>query len=304
MKVKNKIEYLATTTASAEKAVAPTFPIWFRLVRFAFRFLGPLFPKRAGRIAFQLFATPRTRARHKISDRVMEKARIFDILYGGHILKAYEWGEGDRVILLVHGWESRGTALRSFVPSLVKRGFRVVAFDGPAHGNSGGKQTTLPHFGGAICALINHLGGVDGIIAHSFGGASTAFALANLDTEIALRKLVLVGVPSRMTKVTEHYLELFKMPSSVAKEYRKILNEVLNMPIENADLKNAFPKMRVGETLIVHDEEDTVVPFASSQDIYDHWENATLLVSKGLGHYKLMKHPALVKRVTEFIDSY
>jgi alpha-beta hydrolase superfamily lysophospholipase len=61
----------------------------------------------------------------------MEQAEVFEFMYKGKILKGYSWGTGKRNV--VHGWESRGTALRSFVPVLLEKGFRVVAFDAPAH---------------------------------------------------------------------------------------------------------------------------------------------------------------------------
>ena len=43
----------------------------------------------------------------------------------------YSWGSGPTV-LLVHGWEGRGSQLSAFAPALVKAGFRVVAVDMPA----------------------------------------------------------------------------------------------------------------------------------------------------------------------------
>ena len=140
----------------------------FRLVRFGFQTLGRLFPQKAAEIAYKLFSTPRSRAKHRASDPILEQAHLFEVLYGKYILKGYEWGSGEKTILLVHGWESRGTALRTFVPALLKKGYKVVAMDGPAHGNSSGKSTNLPIFAGAVLAFIQQLGGVHGIITHSF----------------------------------------------------------------------------------------------------------------------------------------
>lgn len=98
---------------------------------------------------------PQNRAKHRVSDSVIEQAQISDILVGENMLKTYEWGEGEKTILLVHGWQSRGTALRSFVPKLKEAGFRVVAFDAAAHGDSSGKRVDLLDYGGAIKALYH-----------------------------------------------------------------------------------------------------------------------------------------------------
>ena len=54
----------------------------------------------------------------------------------------FAWGAGPSV-LLVHGWEGRGAQLGALVDPLVAAGYRVVALDGPAHGDSPGRLSTL-----------------------------------------------------------------------------------------------------------------------------------------------------------------
>ena len=53
-------------------------------------------------------------------------------------------------MLLMHGWGSRAGRFRLFVPQLQQRGFRVVAFDGPGHGRTGGNSASLPQFAAAL----------------------------------------------------------------------------------------------------------------------------------------------------------
>ncbi len=276
-------------------------PFIFNLLRFAFSTLGPIFPKQTAKIAYNLFSTPRIRAQHKRSDSILEKARVFDFMYAGRLLKAYEWGKGDKIVLLIHGWESRGTALRSFVPDLIQQGFKVVAIDGPAHGNSYGKQTNLLHFGGAIRAIINQVGGVHSIVAHSFGGASTVFTLSSLAPEIKLERLVLIAVPSALERVIDHYVKLIHLPNSVHKELTKILEKKLGHRLNEIDVSKAYDSIQVNKTLLVHDREDKVVPFAASESIAEHWDNISFLITEGDGHYNLIKKPMVVDRVVSFI---
>jgi len=233
---------------------------------------------------------------------LLESARLFEFLYGRQVLKGYEWGKGEQVVLLVHGWESRGTALRSFVPALVEKGYRVVAFDGPAHGNSDGKSTNIIHFAGAVRAIIRQIGGVHGIITHSFGGASTVFALSNTLPAIEVEKLVLIGTPNRMTRVFNEAAASMKLPTRVKKRFWDLLERKLGTPLDQADLSKAADRVKVKDLLIVHDRFDPVVAFRSAEEIHEAWENSTLLISEGYGHYRLMKNPDLVRRVTEFID--
>lgn len=276
-------------------------PLMLRVVRILFGLIGSVLPNLFGRITYLLFTTPRVRAKHKRSDQLLEKAKIFEFLYGGQLLKGYEWGKGEKTVLLVHGWESRGTALRSFVPQLMEAGYRVVAFDGPAHGNSTGKRTNLPHFGGAVRAIINQIEGVEGIITHSFGGASTVFALNNMAPDIHVKKLVLIGVPNRMQTVLEQAVRTLHVPKKAARAFYKIISQKLGTSIEQADVSKANIENQVGEVLIVHDKSDPIVPFKAGQIIFETWDNARLLSADGLGHYQIVKSPQVVNAVVDFI---
>ncbi|MEL6637371.1 MAG: alpha/beta hydrolase [Bacteroidota bacterium] len=291
--------------APPEAATRPrksTTPLLLRLVRLGFATLGRLFPRRAAQIAVRLFSTPRKRARHQASDALLERAEIFEFLYADQLLKGYQWGTGERTVLLVHGWESRGTALRSFVPGLLAEGFRVVAFDGPAHGNSGGKETNLPHFGGAIRAIIHRLGGVYGIIAHSFGGASTVFALSKLDPSIQIDRLVMVASPSDIRRVLRDFLDLIQAPKAVDKAFWRLLQRKFSLNIEEVKVSQLYDQVQVDRLLLLHDEADEVVPFAESQDIVRHWPNSRLLSTSGQGHYRLMKRTEVVECIVDFIS--
>lgn len=272
-----------------------------KFVQFCFSVFGWMFPTLSAKIAYRLFATPRFRAVHKKSDELLETARLFEVLYVKRILKAYEWGSGDKTVLLVHGWESRGTALRSFVPPLVEAGYKVVTFDGPAHGDSEGKRTNIVHFGGAVLAVIRHVGQVESIICHSFGGAATVFALSQVKPSIPIEKIVLVSTPAKMTKVFEGARRTMRLPANV---YRKLLGDfekIVNMSIEQVNISHLHATLPVEKALIVHDVDDKVVSYRYSCQVAEAWEEASLVSTEGMGHFMLVKHPKVIEEVTNFL---
>ncbi len=306
MVMTSRVEELPVSSGEPAAPAAGEYqmPKGMWLLRAGIWLTGWVFPTAVARLAYRLFATPRYRARHRVSDELLESARIFEVMYGGQLLKAYEWGEGTRTALLVHGWESRGTGLRSFVPGLLEQGWRVVAFDGPAHGDSPGKRTNLVHFAGAVRAVIRHVGGVDAVIAHSFGGASTVFALAHSRPPIEVGRLVLIGAPASTLNVVRGVMDQFSVPRPARRKFIELMQGKLKgIPLEEVELANLAPKVRISEVLIVHDREDPVVPFSSAQTIHQSFEKARLLVPRGLGHYRLMKHPAVIERVVHFVTA-
>lgn len=249
-----------------------------------------------------LFTTPRFRAFHKKTDEILNSARVFEFFYGKQLLKGYEWGEGDKIVLLVHGWESRGTALRSFAPGLVREGYRVITFDGPAHGNSPGKRANVVGFGGAVLAIIRHVGGVKSIITHSFGGPASVYALAQIDNSIQVDRIVFIAVPSSTQEVLKQVIEIMNLPKSVVREFRKIASQKINnLPLEQADLLYSLKKVQANSVLIVHDKFDKAVPFESAEAIFEKYDHASLLITEGLGHTRMLKNPAVVERVINFI---
>ncbi|MDZ7649373.1 MAG: alpha/beta hydrolase [Cytophagales bacterium] len=62
----------------------------------------------------------------------------------GKKIQTYEWGNPDNpYVLVIHGWAGRATQFRKFVPVFNEAGFRILGFDGPAHGQSTGKEADI-----------------------------------------------------------------------------------------------------------------------------------------------------------------
>lgn len=297
-----KITDLSTAWVDHQPEQAPREPMVLPLIRLGFRVMGPLFPGLAARIAYRFFTTPRQRARHKKSEPILEQARIFEFLAGRRMLKGYEWGEGDRVVLLVHGWESRGTALRTFVAPLLAAGYRVVAFDGPAHGDSRGRATTMPEFAGAVRAIMNQFGQIEHIITHSFGGPSTMFALRHLDPDRHIKRLVMIAAPNRAQAVFNRATSMLGVRGKAKARFRQMLERSAGLPLHAADVSGTLPPPTIDDVLLVHDREDAIVPFDDALETAHNWPDVHLLATRGYGHYRLMKNPDLIRYVADFLS--
>ena len=78
--VDNRIEHLETSiTPSTPKSRSSSTPLSLKVVRLGFNTIGRVFPGKASQIAFKLFGTPRIRARHKVSDAIIDSAKVSDI---------------------------------------------------------------------------------------------------------------------------------------------------------------------------------------------------------------------------------
>ena len=130
--------------------------------------------------AYQLFSKPRKgKLKKEKLPKTLQNVTYETFEFQTEKFQTYIWngtrGEAKRseaneeVILLVHGWESNAGSLGAFVKLLNENDYKVIAFDCPAHGQSGGKQTTLFKNSDAALLICNQIGHIDLAITHSFG---------------------------------------------------------------------------------------------------------------------------------------
>lgn len=264
-------------------------------------FLSKIYPTLAAKIALSLFATP-VRTPRPISESLWhESAKKYFLKKG---IAAFEWGDPtDPLVLLIHGWNGRGTQLASFTQSLVQNKFRVVALDGPGHGNSAGKKTNPSHYAQFIIEAQQELlleSSTDtshAIIAHSFGGGCTVLAATR---GLKTKGFVLIASPAFYDRVVHFFAQTMKLRKKSEDLFFKMVTDLAG--ISPVDLNIG----RLGATLnlpvlIVHDEEDTAVDFLSAKAIRDTWPGSQLLSTTGLGHRRILKNPYVIESVTKFI---
>lgn len=274
-------------------------PFALRIVRLGFNTMGRLFPKKAGDLAVELFGRPRFRARHKQTDELIESAKKSDLLIDGKTIKTYEWGQGEQTILLAHGWESRGTALRSFIPNLVAAGYKVLAYDAPAHGESSGRWASVLTIGATVQSIIKSQGNIHAIIAHSFGGPASMFALK--DSGIEIKKVVFVACPSAIAIAVGDAIKTMKLPKKVAKKFIFNIESLLGQSIDATTIPNFTHQLNIQEVLVVHDIEDQIVPINAAIANATAFKQSRFMTTQGLGHNRILKHETVVNAVTDFI---
>ena len=118
-----------------------------------------LLPEYAAALAERLFLTPpKPKLPHSTFFDFLDAHASF-VEYRGRNLASWRWGPLDApAVLLAHGWGGYAAQMRGFVPHLLANGYRVIAYDQPAHGLSEGKLTGLPDFAGALAAVAANFG--------------------------------------------------------------------------------------------------------------------------------------------------
>lgn len=289
---------MTPTTAPAP----PPVPTALKLLRLKFRLLAAASTTLAFQAAWRLFTTPRKLPVKVWEAAALAEARRFTVPFGEGQLVAYEWNPaGTRTVLLVHGWEHRASFWGAFAQGLAAAGYRVVAFDGPAHGESSGQSITLPAFGDAIQTVATQAGSIWGVVAHSFGAAATAGLPVQFNNGQLLPRLVLLSVPGSTPAVFQRFADLLQLPAKVAARLVAFAEARHGRRSESYSLTQVGHQVPAARALLFHDQTDETIPFSEAEDIARSWPGLDFRPTTGLGHNRIMRDPAVIEQVVDFL---
>jgi pimeloyl-ACP methyl ester carboxylesterase len=282
----------STTVRSQSKA-----PVAPGLVRAGFGALSRVSPSAAAFAAERLFLTPRKHARPARERELLSTARAFSIPSEDGELRAWEWGNSGERVLLMHGWEGRGAQLGGFVPELLARGFRVVCFDAPAHGASPGTVSSFFHFARSLAHVASECSPVHGLIAHSLGSASAAWAsrLAPL-----AQRLVLVAPPADIRHFTSHANTMLGLDRRAVVALEARLGRRFGVDFADVHVSRFGPRMTT-PLLVIHDEDDREIPIQAGELVARSWPEAEFFRTRGLGHRRVLRDPAVIAKAVDFV---
>jgi pimeloyl-ACP methyl ester carboxylesterase len=272
--------------------------IGLAVIQRAFAVLGPVFPGAMGRFAARLFTRPRRHTPPVFEQEIALSAEKLQIDFAGMPLHAWSWGQGP-VILLVHGWEGRGAQLARFMGPLVNDGYRVVALDGPAHGASPGKYVEVSTMANALLAVEAALGPLHGVIAHSFGGASTIVALTR---GLRAGRVVIIGAPDALMSVIGRFKQVLGLSGAAEEAFLEAFGQQLGARPETFDVAKMSATLPA-QALIVHDRGDTEVGFNEGYRVHQGWPGSVMLATEGLGHRRILKTQSVIEAAHRFLTA-
>ncbi|HDX8615367.1 alpha/beta hydrolase [Aeromonas dhakensis] len=242
-----------------------------------------LAPAHAKRTASKLLLTPQRNQRDDSAPAGLVKQAVHT---SEGTLMSYRLGQGP-VWLLMHGWSGSASQFYPLMSHIAAQGFTAIAYDHPAHGHSAGHTGHLPRFVRAFDELVEKMtaecGSLQGVIAHSMGGAVT---LSSRRRELDALPLLLIS------PVLDYVPQLYGMVARSGYSIRlfdavvKEIEQEYQHPLSTVDPLGRLAG-RSGGAIIVHDEEDRFAPHGDS--LRATQDGRTRLVStRGLGHGRIL----------------
>lgn len=195
------------------------------------------------------------------------------------------WVEGDgEPVLLVHGWEGAPTDLDAVAQALRARGQAIAWVELPAHGQSAIEWTSVPHAAQAVAALGDTLGPLQGVIAHSVGGALAALAMAQ---RLEAPRVVLIGSPAEYRDYVRGFARQLGLDAQGTAAMTRALFDHYGIEVDRVSTPAAARGLDAS-ALVIHSRDDPVVPFRDAEVIASAWPGAVLRGVDGLGHRRIL----------------
>ncbi|OIK28452.1 alpha/beta fold hydrolase [Streptomyces malaysiense] len=270
-----------------------------RLRRHAHTALGALAPGAAARWATSVFSSTRTYGLRP-DDVLPLGAAHFTVHGDDHVTDGFTWNEdgGQGSALLVHGWAANSSSMHSLVPSLRELDLRVAAFDGPAHGVRKGDQATMTQYTHSVGAVLDTLGDVRVVVAHSLGSIAAIGAIA-AHTGHRPQCAVFIAPPATLGDVLERWDGAgLRLTRPLIEGIYGELHRRNGVPVSHWDLTGLGASLDL-PTLILHDPDDPMVPYTDAQKVAAGLRNARLADRTG-GHAGILMNHGTAAAVSRF----
>lgn len=248
---------------------------------------------------FRGLTQPRKRNASQEDRQVLQAATRHTVEHDGLELVAWSWGAGE-TILLLHGWESRSSHFAAFVQPLLSEGYRVIALDAPAHGDSQGQITDVMDFGRALVAAADHFGQLASVISHSMGSAASLYAFSQ---GVEVKTSVHLSGPASLTRLIHRTATQAGLDAQELAQLEAMMVDRLASPLSAMDLSSLSSGMK-HPALILHDPEDREIPFSESKTLSQAWPESILEAVDGVGHRRILQAPSVVASAVSFIAQF
>jgi alpha-beta hydrolase superfamily lysophospholipase len=262
--------------------------------------LSVISKKWAAKSALDLFCTPLRKPRKKFP-AIFNDAEILRFHLQGQHITGYRWNQkGTKKVLVVHGFESSSRNFDRYISSLIKKGYEVMAFDAPAHGESGGKRINLPLYVEAVQTIYEQYGPIECFVAHSYGGLIVAHFLENVMHDESM-KAVLIAPATETVSTIDSFFRFLHLDEGVRKEFDKLIYDRSGYWPDHFSIRRAMHNIRA-QVLWFHDMEDDMTPVDDALKVEeDRHPNVLFRITKGLGHRKIYRDNKVVKETIDFL---
>ncbi len=271
--------------------------LFIRLYGVYMNLMALVAPSQAAEKGFLLFCKPFRIPLNQKQKQFFNSAEKFCIDHEGEKIQGYRWGQGEKKILFLHGWQSHTYRWKAYIEGLQGKEYTIYSLDAPGHGLSSGNFRSVPLYSALIENFIRDKGPIHTVVAHSLGGFSLLHAIHKFPL-LQVNQIILLAPPGEASDFISVFQKTLRLNS-------RTINLILDYFASRYEVgpdyfsTGRFIKSVNVKGLIIHDEEDQEAPYHYSVPLHQSWERSRLITTKGFGHN--LRSATVVKDVVDFI---
>ena len=260
--------------------------------------LWHLAPNATKKIILKGFFKPMSYALTPLERQFLENGTPFHIHVHDKDIRCWKWGQGP-CILFVHGWNGRGVNFAHFFKPFIDAGYSIIAYDAPAHGESGGQATNYFELSDTVRSFLDpsHGFNIQGIIAYSIGASAVINCISKEKPSI---DAVLIAPALKLKEILFNSFNHHGVPKIVYRNLVAEMEEYYGYDVHQ-DNPDVLAKTISTKILIVHDKDDRTIPYMDSKILSEKTDNVSLHTTEGLGHKRILRDNAVVDVITAYI---
>jgi pimeloyl-ACP methyl ester carboxylesterase len=252
-------------------------------------------PRAGGRLALELWRRPGGRAAVRAEERAVHEAARRGTV--GEVA-TYAWGDGDRPVLLVHGWGARSSRWADAVAALAAAGHGAVAYDAWGHGATPGPVRPITEHLHVIAELDRRHGPFGGVVAHSFGVPVALYAARQ---GLRADRLVAIGGMGEFGYLVDSFCAQLGASPAVNTQLRRAIQRRWFDGDPGIWERFSAQPLPGWDVRVVHDAGDRVVDRRQA-DVLAAALGAELVETAGLGHGRILRDPDVLAGAVAFLD--
>jgi pimeloyl-ACP methyl ester carboxylesterase len=139
-------------------------------------------------------------------------------------------------------------------------------------------------------------GGAAGVIAHSAGAVGTTWALSR---GLSVERAFYVSPGADIVAYTRYYGGLLGLSPTAVRELAISIERRIGILYAELEPLRLAPEMTAA-LHVTTDREDWEAPLPSVEKLVRSWPGATLRVTQGLGHRRILRDPEVVEEAVRF----
>jgi len=259
-----------------------------KALRLYFKVLDTLSPRMAAKKLYHIMSNPRIHKLREFEEKALNRSKKELVKFKGFNIQKYSWGKpDDPIALLIHGWEGQAGNFGALIDLLLGKGYQIVAYDAPSHGNSSKGKTSMFEYADFVTERLKiHQPKV--VISHSFGSVTAAFALKE-NPEVQIDKWFLITTPYHFRDRINEMAEFIGVSGKTVKHLVFILEKEIDIPLDNLNMKVYGGNLNnLGKATIIHSKSDRVIPIEKARLVHNAIPQSQLIELENQGHYRIL----------------